>query len=252
MKIQFHRNEVVESTNQWAMSHVGEAKPDEIHVFSAAYQSAGRGQSDHHWESEAGANILMSILFPHPPVKVAEQFALSQIIAVAAHNYVLAELPGNEVSIKWPNDIMVGNRKVAGILIENSLKGNDILATVIGIGVNINQIHFAGDLQAAVSLEMIDGKKRDIETEIKKLTGSFLTTLENFLALGAEKIYWSYDGRLFGVGSEQNFKLENSILKCTILGTESNGQIRLKMPDGTEKKYYHHEIAMCYREDLLI
>ncbi|HBG69902.1 MAG: biotin--[acetyl-CoA-carboxylase] ligase [Bacteroidetes bacterium GWF2_43_63] len=252
MKTIFHRNEVVESTNQWAMSHINEVLNNELHIFSAAFQSAGRGQGDHTWESESGENILMSLLMKNPPVKVADQFSLSQVIAVAAHNYVSAELPGQEISIKWPNDIMVDSRKIAGILIENSLKGNDILATVIGIGVNVNQIHFSGDLQAAVSLEMIDGKKRDIETEINKLTGAFLTSYENFLALGAEKTYWSYDGRLFGIGTEQNFKLGNDILKCTILGSEHNGQMRLKMPDGNEKKFYHHEIAMCYREDLLI
>ncbi|MGD9492904.1 MAG: biotin--[acetyl-CoA-carboxylase] ligase [Bacteroidales bacterium] len=252
MKTIFHRNEVVESTNQWAMSQVNEVLNNELHIFSAAFQSAGRGQGDHTWESETGENILMSILLKNPAVKVADQFVLSQIIAVAAHNYVSAELPGAEVSIKWPNDIMVDSRKIAGILIENSLKGNDILATVIGIGVNVNQIHFTGDLQAAVSLEMIDGKKRDIETEINKLTGAFLTSYENFLALGAEKTFWSYDGRLFGVGTDQNFKLGDDILKCRILGSEPNGQLRLKMPDGNERKFFHHEIAMCYRDDLLI
>lgn len=252
MKTIFHRNEVVESTNQWAMSNLHEVQNDELHIYSAAYQSSGRGQGNHTWESESGQNLLMSLVMKHPPVKVAEQFSLSQIIAVAAHNYILEELPGSDVSIKWPNDIMVESRKIAGILIENSLKGTEILATVIGIGVNVNQIHFAGDLQSAVSLEMIDGKKRDIETEIKKLTGAFLTSYENFLALGAEKTYWSYDGRLFGMGTEQNFKLNDEVIKCTILGSEPNGQLRLRMPDGNERTFFHHEIAMCYRDDLLI
>ncbi|HPS83728.1 MAG TPA: biotin--[acetyl-CoA-carboxylase] ligase [Bacteroidales bacterium] len=252
MKTVFHRNEVVESTNQWAMSQINEVLNDELHIFSAAFQSAGRGQGDHHWESETGENILMSILYKNPSIKVADQFSISQIIAVAAHNYVSAELPGKDVSIKWPNDIMVESRKVAGILIENSLKGNEILATVIGIGVNINQIHFAGDLQAAVSLHMIDGEKRDIETEIRKLTDYFVKSLETYKVLGAEKTYWSYDGRLFGVGTDQNFKLGEDIMKCRILGSEPNGQLRLRMPDGNERTFFHHEIAMCYRDDLLI
>ena len=252
MKTVFHRNEAVESTNQWAMSHINEVLNDELHIFSAAFQSAGRGQGDHTWESETGENILMSILLKNPAVKVADQFSISQIIAVAAHNYVSAELPGKDVSIKWPNDIMVESRKIAGILIENSLKGSDILATVIGIGVNVNQIHFAGDLQAAVSLHMIDGEKRDIETEIRKLTDYFIKSLETYKVLGAEKTYWSYDGRLFGVGTDQNFKLGDDILKCHILGSEPNGQLRLRMPDGKERTFFHHEIAMCYRDDLLI
>ena len=122
----------------------------------------------------------------------------------------------------------------------------------IGIGVNINQIHFAGDLQAAVSLHMIDGEKRDIETEIRKLTDYFVKSLETYKVLGAEKTYWSYDGRLFGVGTDQNFKLGEDILKCHILGSEPNGQLRLRMPDGKERTFFHHEIAMCYRDDLLI
>ena len=249
MKIVFHRKEVVESTNLWAMSHVDKVLNDELHIFSAAFQSAGRGQGNHHWESDMGENILMSILLKNPSVKVAEQFTLSQIIAVAAHNYVSAELPEAEVTIKWPNDIMVKNRKIAGILIENSLKGSEIMATVIGIGVNVNQICFSGELKSAVSLEMIDGKKRDIETEIKQLTDSFIYSYQNFLALGAEKCYWSYNGRLFGVGSEQDFNLDNDILKCRILGSEPNGQLRLRMPDGKERAFFHHEIAMCYRDD---
>lgn len=252
MKILYHRNEVVASTNIWAMSRVDEARSDELNVFSASFQSAGRGQGDHHWDSEAGKNILMSILLKNPPVKIPGQFVLSQIIAVAAHNYVSKELPDEDVTIKWPNDIMVGNRKIAGILIENSLKGTEILASVFGIGVNVNQIHFTGELHSAVSLQMIDGQRRDVESEIRKLAEQFAGSLDIFRALGAEKMYWSYDGRLFGIGTEQNFKLGEDILKCRILGTEPTGQIRLRMPDGVERKFYHHEIAMCYRDDLLL
>ncbi|MPM09468.1 Bifunctional ligase/repressor BirA [bioreactor metagenome] len=234
------------------MSRINEAGPDELNVYSAAFQSDGRGQGEHHWDSEVGKNILMSFLLKKPPVNIPAQFGLSQIIAVAAHNYVSSELPDEEVTIKWPNDIMVGTRKIAGILIENSLKGHEILASVIGIGVNVNQIHFTGDLHSAVSLQMIDGQRRDIDTEIRKLTEQFVSSLEIFRALGAEKMYWSYDGRLFGIGTEQNFKLGEDILKCRILGTEPTGQIRLRMPDGVERKFYHHEIAMCYRDDLLL
>lgn len=246
MKIVFHRDKIIDSTNLWAMKYINSTAENELHVFCADFQTKGRGQGDHLWNSESGENILMSILYKKPPIEVVNQFTISHIIAVAAHNYISAELTDKNISIKWPNDILIDNLKVAGILVENALMGNKIMATVIGIGVNINQINFGENLNSAVSLRMIDGKIRCVETEIKKLINFFTESLNNFIELGIDKMHKLYDQRMFGIGTEQKFKLNDNIINCYIIGSETNGQIRLRLPDGSEKSFYHHEISMCY------
>ena len=119
MEIFYHKKKIVESTNSWAISEVNNTNEGEIHAFIADFQISGRGQGNHTWSSEDGQNILMSFLVKKLNVKIQNQFLLSRIIALAAYNYISEELPSDKVEIKWPNDILVNNKKIAGILIEN-------------------------------------------------------------------------------------------------------------------------------------
>ncbi len=122
-------------------------------VVTAAYQTAGRGQRGNGWESEPGRNLLFSMLY-YPPAGLppSRQFQISKAVAVAVAETVDRLLDGYdhpEVCIKWPNDIYVGDRKIAGILIENALQSSTRIAhSIIGVGLNVNQREFRPTLTA--------------------------------------------------------------------------------------------------------
>ncbi len=126
-------------------------------VVKADFQTAGRGQRGNGWESEAGKNLLMSMLyFPPETLCPQKQFLISEAVALAvveAVEILLGEIDAPEVTVKWPNDIYVGDKKLCGILIEHSLKSADVIAhTVIGIGLNVNQREFHSNAPNPTSL----------------------------------------------------------------------------------------------------
>ena len=132
-------------------------------------QTAGRGQKGNTWEAEPGKNLTFSMLIKRPQVEVREQFAISEAVALAIAQVVgdtlNKEQPelGSMVKVKWPNDIYVGDRKLCGILIENSLDANGIAYSVIGIGLNVNQAAFVSDAPNPVSLCQLTGHEHDLD-----------------------------------------------------------------------------------------
>ena len=137
-------------------------------VVSTRCQTAGRGQRGNSWESAPGRNITMSILMRPQGLLAREQFAISQAVSMAIVTVLRQYIKRERVSIKWPNDIYVADRKICGILIENSLVGNRIGHSIAGIGININQEHFISDAPNPVSLLQLIGNVTpldDIERE---------------------------------------------------------------------------------------
>lgn len=110
-------------------------------VVNAAFQTHGKGQRNNSWEAEKGMNITFSVLYKPHFLPLSKHFLLSKAISLGVFDYLNCICA--EVKVKWPNDIYVGNKKIAGILIENSIKGNNIYQSVIGIGININQSNFS-------------------------------------------------------------------------------------------------------------
>lgn len=144
----------------------------EITLVSAEYQSAGRGQQGNSWESDRGQNLLFSLLLHPTFLPPTHLFLLSEAIALSIRQALcqfLAPSPSSsyevqptalpEVTVKWPNDIYVGDRKIAGILIENELRGQHIGRCIIGCGININQPAFHSDAPNPVSLRQLVGKE---------------------------------------------------------------------------------------------
>lgn len=242
MKIIHSRTEDTASTNQWAMTHMTDAVDDMIYVYSAAYQTAGRGQGDHVWESGRGENILASFLVKNPPLSVREQFSLSHIIALTALNYIQKELPYAQISIKWPNDIYVNGQKIAGILIENAMIANTLRASVMGIGINVNQKDFPLGIGKATSMALLDRKNRIIETEIDKLSFLFVHFYQRLIHSESSILHQEYNASLMNKDKIQRFLIDGKPIDCRILGTDPDGKIQLLMPDGSQQGFYHHEI----------
>lgn len=150
--------EEVDSTNSFVSRHTAEL--EDMTMVIAERQTAGRGQRGNSWESEPGKNLTVTLF--HRPAGIAprEQFALSEAVALAVADYLRSE--GIGATVKWPNDIYVGDRKICGILIEHSVMPGAIDHTRIGIGLNVNQTEFLGDAPNPVSMIQLDGRRRDV------------------------------------------------------------------------------------------
>ena len=170
----------------------------EVPFVYTAYQSAGRGQTGNGWESERGKNLLLSYLLREPATKPSEQFMMNVIAAVNAHRTICECLSLEQrpmLTIKWPNDIYIGNKKIAGILVENSLSGSTIQHSIAGIGINVNQEKWIGNAPNPVSLKMLTGSKLDMDIDV--FAQSFMKKLESTLAATHEQLLYYYRGHFF-------------------------------------------------------
>jgi len=148
----------IDSTNLEATRQLADAP--EGSVWAAHYQTTGRGQRTHTWESEAGKNLLFSLLLHPHWLPAGDQFYISKAVSLGVYDFLLTK--GIRAKIKWPNDILVGDKKIAGILIEHHLSGNALTASVIGVGININQEQFGDDVPNATSYKLETGRSLDV------------------------------------------------------------------------------------------
>ena len=130
------------------------------YCISADFQTSGHGQATNRWESEDGKNLLFSLLLRPTVIPAAEQFVITELVTLAIINALQDEIR-QKITIKWPNDIYVGDKKLCGILIENALCGSTIDTCIVGIGININQELFVSDAPNPVSLKQLNGRDND-------------------------------------------------------------------------------------------
>ena len=158
------RFKTLESTNQYLQNLLNEGIDIVDNIVVTDYQTSGKGQGKNVWESENGKNLLFSIALDMSFLKAENQFLLTQIVSVTMINVLKKYLPEESLSIKWPNDIYFNNKKIAGILIKNEIRGMMMGTSIIGIGLNVNQTSFNEDLPNPISMKMITGNDFELET----------------------------------------------------------------------------------------
>ncbi len=168
----------------------------------AGYQTAGRGQTGNGWESEPDKNLLCSILVESRKTKDKSPFYLNVLVSVAMHRMVNSQLSilnsqfsilNSQLTIKWPNDIYWQDKKIAGILIENAILGNELKYSIAGIGLNVNQTVFVSNAPNPVSLKQITGADTDVET----LMQSLMKEIEVLEQMSAEDVWTYYREHLY-------------------------------------------------------
>lgn len=145
----------------------------------ADYQTKGKGQPGNYWESEKGQNLLFSVLLYPERITLGNEFYLSQIVSLAIQK-TLQEIVEETVCIKWPNDIYIGQKKVCGILIENSVMGNRIASSVVGIGLNVNQLDFQSDAPNPISLKQLTHKDLNRKDLLLKILDRILRYYDSY------------------------------------------------------------------------
>ena len=161
------------STNSELRMRLGEL--DNLSVIAAVEQTAGRGQGSHTWYSSPRTNLTFSILYRFPEegqglLKVADMLLVTQITTLGIRDYLLSK--GITAGIKWPNDIWVGDRKICGILIENILDGDRIEASIVGIGLDVNEETWPEELPNPVSMKQLTGVHYELVSELEELCAS--------------------------------------------------------------------------------
>ena len=197
-------------------------------VVTANYQKFGRGKKIRKWESKKGKNLLLSILFKHK-LKLKEQFNFSVIISLALKD-LLSEIQDEKVFIKWPNDIIVNDKKIAGFIIENKSNNSKIHTSILGIGLNINQTLFQNYSHEATSVIKLTKKESDID----KMKERLLFYLEKYYLSENSLIenLHKYNEYLYAKNKYLKFKFKNKIFEGKILRVKKSGAIIIK----TEKE----------------
>ncbi len=177
VEILWHKS--VDSTNSEVRRHISEL--DNLSVVASESQSAGRGQGDHKWHSEPGENLTFTLLLKFPPLNelnVCNVLLLTEMITYALREFLASE--GIAARIKWPNDIYVGDLKICGILIENILDGSNVSASIIGVGLNLNQTDFPSDIPNPTSISLLTGRRYDPAQTLERL-GTFISSAADLL-----------------------------------------------------------------------
>ena len=205
------------------------AKGQEPDFIYAGYQTAGRGQTGNSWESEKGKNLICSILLP--PNK--NLYFLNIAVSVA-----ILRLFDEPLTIKWPNDIYWKDKKMAGILLENAIIGNEVKYTIAGIGLNVNQTEFVSDAPNPVSLKQISGKEYAIDPLMQDLLEAVHTVLNE-----PEEAVWSeYKAHLYRREGYWPFADQNGTFEAQIEDVLPSGEIVLRDKNGQLHTYGFKQI----------
>ena len=231
----------IDSTNNYTLGMKETLPFKEGLVVTANFQTSGNGQRGKSWESSIGDNLLISIVV-EPNIPSKNQFLLSKCVALAL--YDLLTLYTDDISIKWPNDILVGKQKIAGILIQNILKGNAITHSVIGVGVNVNQTKFKAYFPQATSLKLLLNKTFNIsiiQEELLKCLAERIKQLRN--GADQEKEYLS---ALFLNNKVASFESEGQQFMGIIKGVSQNGKLQIQLEDDIVTEFDNQEVKFLF------
>jgi BirA family transcriptional regulator, biotin operon repressor / biotin---[acetyl-CoA-carboxylase] ligase len=212
----------VDSTNNYALTQVHAGLARHGSCFFAHEQTAGKGQRGKVWTAERDSSIITSIVIDPSPLTLVNQFHLSACVAVSACE-CLEKYTGDEVRVKWPNDVYWQDRKAGGILIENVIGDQTWGWAVIGIGINVNQERFSQGLTNPVSIKQITGKSFDPLSIAKELYSILNKNWNELSSNGFNKIYSSYQQRLYKKDQQVRFKKDNRSFQGIVKNVSPSG-----------------------------
>jgi|AntAceMinimDraft_17_1070374.scaffolds.fasta_scaffold09515_4 BirA family biotin operon repressor/biotin-[acetyl-CoA-carboxylase] ligase len=233
----------VDSTNKYAIKLLNKSKIEECTIIFANSQYSGKGQENNLWESESHKNLTFSMILYPKFLLPEKQFLLNKIISLAVCDFVKSIVKHNKVSIKWPNDIYIDNKKTAGILIENTISGNIFKNTVIGIGLNINQTIFKSNAPNPVSLKIVTEKDFNIKECLNDLCFFIDKRYMELKNNRYDIIDYDYLNCLYHYKSLEQYKYKKSIIYAKITGIDKFGRLILE----TTNK----EILKCDMKDVM-
>jgi BirA family biotin operon repressor/biotin-[acetyl-CoA-carboxylase] ligase len=230
------------STNTELKSLLSKKELAENTLVLTAHQTAGRGQIGNSWESEANKNLTFSILLRPNFLAPHLQFYISKIVSLALVD-TIKQMANVQATIKWPNDIYIKDEKVAGILIENSILGNQLDYCIVGIGLNVNQTLFHSDAPNPVSLKQITSTDYDLERFLEVLLENLEQRYHELEVNRLELINKSYLDSLYRKNGFHLFEDENGQFEASIKQINEMGLMTLLDKSGQKKEYAFKEVS---------
>ncbi|MBO5234926.1 MAG: biotin--[acetyl-CoA-carboxylase] ligase [Alistipes sp.] len=239
-----YRFDILGSTNDEARN----ALYGEGDVVIAEHQTAGRGQRGHTWESAVGENLTFSLILEPRFLPVNEQFLLTEVLALGLVD-TLAEF-GIEARIKWTNDIYVGDKKIVGMLVENSLGGGCLARTIAGIGLNVNQTEFDPSLPNPTSMSLVAGREFDREEVLARLHHHIMALYEALRCGEKAMLQSRYRSTMYRLGEMHPYALaDGTIFEGIIRGVRPSGELQIEhSADGTLREYLFKQVEFVIKK----
>lgn len=237
--------DAIDSTNDF-LKDLGRSRMlDNFTVVCATRQTKGKGQMGAKWESESGKNITVSILIKNLITNIADIYVLNIAIALSIIA-VLEQFKIDNLAIKWPNDIMAGSKKIGGILIENSIKADKNIESVVGIGLNVNQVIFY-DLVKATSMALILGHEVNLDIIIAKIVTEIQFNYNNIVAHKEYDLWLLYHKNLFKINVPIAFEnTRKQQFMGIIQGVTKTGKLQVLDDNDAIKLFGIKEIKMLF------
>ena len=233
MMLHYHHFDQIDSTNAFLQRQQSECDIRNW-VVSADEQTAGKGMGNNGWESEAGKNLTFSLALDMGFLPAERQFLLSEAVPLGIIEVLDELIPAERLSIKWPNDIFYENQKLAGILINSTIKANMMDVSIIGIGLNINQMQFQDWPTHPISMKIITGRDLDLQPLLEQITERILIKVQQ-LQSNPTTIEQEYLKRLFRYHTWAAYEVGGKVLRFFMTGIDPFG--RLMLVDEADNSY---------------
>ena len=235
--------DATDSTNLYLKNLLSSTSPKDYTVVVTRKQLKGRGQMGTVWESEEGKNLTFSILKSFETFEADRQFQINMAVSLGLYT-ALTQLNVPNITVKWPNDIMSGSKKICGILIENILSGTQITKSIIGIGLNVNQNSF-GNLSNASSLTTVTGQTFDLDFVLHSILEKLRVFLSPLEGGQVSSLKNKYESLLFRKDVVSTFKKNDETLFSGIVrGISTSGQLMLEQEDTVLSYYSLKEVSL--------
>lgn len=235
--------DAIDSTNIYVKELIAKGDIKNYTAVISKYQTNGRGRNNSIWQDEPSKNLNFSLYKEFNSFKIENKFLLNIISSISVFK-LLKKYNLKNLSVKWPNDIMTGNKKISGILIENNIRGKLINYSVIGIGINVNQLNFK-NLPKATSLHIETGVTNSPELMAEELQQILKLNFELMLE-NPDKLLNDYNKFLFEKDKTANFLINGKIFLGKLTKVNKLGEILIRNNDGVIEKFNVDEIKLIY------
>jgi len=211
------------------------------------FQEAGKGQGQNSWQSEADKNLLVSLGFDFSFLKAVQQFSITQMASLAVLEVLKTFLPKAKLSVKWPNDLFVSDKKIGGMLISNTVSGQQLERTIIGLGINLNQTIFRETIGRPVSLKQLTGKLININDFEQKLLDSFLKQAALLKTeTGRKTLEINYLNQLYAFDKFRLYEVNGQKKRLKITGIGEFGYLLMADEQGQTFSFDMKEIVFLF------
>ncbi|PLX03653.1 MAG: biotin--[acetyl-CoA-carboxylase] ligase [Marinilabiliales bacterium] len=247
MDFKINKFKTLDSTSKYLFDFISENESQEGLIIVANNQPNGKGNGDNKWESEEDKNLTFSLLLKPDFIDAEDQFSITQIISLSLLNALSKYLDSNSLRVKWPNDIYFSDKKLGGILIQNTIKGSKISNSVVGIGINVNQEKFISTAPNPVSIIQITNETVDRESLLKEILNDINDYYSRLMLFPSNSwLEKQYLEKLFQINELCSYKDKTGVFEGEIKGIDNFGRLIIEKKGGKQEKYGFKEVEFIF------